>query len=73
MGDSIYQYVLDELQAVKGTWPTVAEESGIPLRSLEKIARREFKNPGVMQIEILARYFRNRAAAANDARAELRA
>lgn len=73
MGESIYQYVLEQLQACKGQWPTVAEGSGIPLRSLEKIARREFKDPGVSKIETLARYFRDRDAAPHNTRAELRA
>lgn len=56
--ESIYEYVLDELQAAKGGWPTVADESGVPLRTLEKIARKEIQDPGVSHIEKLAGYFR---------------
>lgn len=68
--DSIYAYVLERLQAAKGNWPRVADESGVPLRTLEKIARREIQDPGVSHIEKLAGYFRgNASAAASEARA----
>lgn len=56
---SLHQFVLDKLEDSKGTWPTVAEESGVPLRTLEKIARQEIENPGIQHVERLARYFRS--------------
>lgn len=60
---------MDRLEKAKGGWPTVAEGSGVSLRTLEKIARREIKDPGVSHIEKLAGYFReqpkNRRAAVN--------
>lgn len=56
--ESIYEYVLDRLQAAKGGWPTIADEAGVSLRTLEKIARRETKDPSVRLIEKLAKYFR---------------
>jgi len=62
MSESIYQYVLDQLNQVKGTWPAVAEATGIPHRTLEKIARQETKDPGVSSIEKLAGYFRGQAS-----------
>lgn len=68
--DSIYAYVMERLQAAKGNWPKVAEESGVPLRTLEKIARREIQDPGVSHVEKLAAYFRT---AASRPAAELRA
>jgi len=58
MQESIYQYVLDQLQAAKGQWSRVADESGVSKRTIEKIARREIKDPGVSNIETLAAYFR---------------
>lgn len=58
MTDSIYQYVLDNLQAFKGEWPSVAAATGISRRTIEKIARQEVKDPGVSYIETLAVYFR---------------
>jgi len=58
MSESIYAYVLSELEAAKGRWPQVAEETGLSRRTIEKIARREVADPGVSRIEILARYFR---------------
>src|SRR5579863_6377892 len=41
MTDSIYQYVLAELEQAKGHWPEVAEGTGISRRTIEKIARQE--------------------------------
>lgn len=54
----MYGYVMECLQEAKGNWPTVADGSGVPLRTLEKIARREIQDPGVSTVEKLAAYFR---------------
>ncbi len=54
----MHEYVLRELQAAKGSWPEVAERSGVSQRTLEKIARQEIVDPGVSHIEKLASYFR---------------
>lgn len=64
MPESIYAYVLDQLQQAKGQWSLVSEGTGIPLRSIEKIAREEWENPGVKSIETLANYFRRRTSRA---------
>ena len=61
MTESVYQYVLDELQNAKGDWPAVAEATGMSRRTIEKIARREVKDPGVSHIEKLAGYFREQS------------
>lgn len=60
---SIYQYVIDQLARSKGTWPEVAEQSGVSRRTIEKIASGEIADPGVSHIEKLARHFREHAAA----------
>lgn len=52
-----------ELQAAKGRWTAVADGSGVSARTIEKIARREIKDPGVSHIEKLARYFRDQEVA----------
>jgi hypothetical protein len=62
MSESIYQYVLDELEKAKGRWPDVARDSGVALTTLKKIARREVENPGIVHIEKLAAYFRGQAS-----------
>jgi transcriptional regulator with XRE-family HTH domain len=61
MTDSIYQYVLDQLENAKGSWPAVAEATGMSRRTIEKIARQEVKDPGVSHIEKLAGYFREQS------------
>lgn len=58
MQTGIYEYVLRELEAAKGSWTQVAEGSGVPKRTVEKIARKEIADPGVSHIEKLADYFR---------------
>lgn len=63
MNDSIYEFVLAELDALKGAWPEVAEGSGVSRRTIEKIARKEIQDPGVSHIEKLAKYFRERGQA----------
>lgn len=57
MTETMYEFVLAQLEAHKGKWPEVARGSDISVRSIEKIARREWKNPGVQHIEKLALYF----------------
>jgi hypothetical protein len=68
MEDSIYGYVMTQLEAAKGHWPAIAESAGVPHRTLEKIARMEIKDPGISHIEKLYRFFKDQevAAAATD-------
>lgn len=48
---------MNELASWRGRWPSVAAGSGVSLRTIEKIARREIKDPGVSHIEKLAAFF----------------
>lgn len=57
MKTSIHDYILDHLQSAKGHWPSIASASGVPLRTLQKIARREIPNPGIKHVEAIADYF----------------
>lgn len=59
MEESQRDFVISELGKAKGHWPKVAEGSGVSKRTIEKIARKEIKNPRVHHIEQLYRYFRN--------------
>jgi hypothetical protein len=59
---SMHEYVLQQLAASRGRWPEVADRSGVPLRTLEKIARSEIKDPGVSHVQKLFDYFRRAAA-----------
>lgn len=64
MTESIYEFVMAQLQATKGTWPVVADNSGVSVRTISKIARREIEDPGISHIEKLAKYFRENPAQA---------
>lgn len=57
MQTELHAYVLTQLQGWKGRWSAVAEGSGVSLRTIEKIARREIKDPGVSHVEKLASFF----------------
>lgn len=52
-------YVLERLEATKGTHPAVAEASGVPYRTLQKIAQRLIANPGIEHVQRLHDYFRS--------------
>ena len=56
----MHDYVIEQLQASKGSWTRVSEETGMSKRTIEKIARRELKDPGVSFVERLHSYFRER-------------
>lgn len=49
--------VLANLDRTRGQWPTVAEKSGVPYKTLVKIAQRETLNPGVNGVQQLYDYF----------------
>jgi hypothetical protein len=53
----MHDFVVDQLNARKGLWSEIALHSGVPKRTLEKIARREIENPGVKHIQQLSDYF----------------
>jgi hypothetical protein len=58
---SLHSYILGCLKDAKGHWPKVAAASGVPLRTLQKIASQEIPNPGIKHVEALAEYFRKAA------------
>lgn len=53
----MHRSVVASLQSARGGWRRIAEASGVPLRTIEKIARSEIENPGVGHIERLHAYF----------------
>lgn len=53
----LHQYVLRQLEKSKYRWPAVAEGSGVPVRTIEKVASRATKFPRIDTIEKLAGYF----------------
>ncbi len=58
MEESLHSYVLDQLQKSKGHWPQVAKGSGVSIRTLSKVARREVEYPRINTLEQLSQYFR---------------
>ncbi len=60
--ESLHEFVIRGLQERKGQWRKVAEGSGVPYKTLEKVARREVADPGVSICEKLAAFFRDNPA-----------
>lgn len=56
MYQSMHERVVARLQALKGHWPQVAKESGVPRSTLRKIAEGTVKNPWARTVEKLDRY-----------------
>jgi hypothetical protein len=54
---NIYDFVIAKLAEAKGNWSEVASGSKISKRTIEKIARKEIKNPGIQHVQTLADYF----------------
>lgn len=73
MHESLHQFVLKRLNACKGEWPQVVAGSGIPLSTIARIASGETENPGVQQIEALAKFFRRSKKQTNGGGSERRA
>jgi len=63
MSESLHDFVVASLQATKGRWPEVATGSGVSIRTLSKVARRETRSPTIGTVEKLAKYFREQHVA----------
>lgn len=64
MSDSILGFVMGRLDGAKGHWPEIAEASGVPYRTVQKIGSGKTKSPRIDSVEKLAKYFRDNAQAA---------
>jgi hypothetical protein len=51
-------FVLERLSARKRSLQVIADGSRVPYDTLTKIAQRKTRNPGVMHVEALNKYFR---------------
>jgi hypothetical protein len=60
MSESIHEYVVQRLTEWKGRWDEVSDGSGVPLRTIEKVARREYKSHRLSTIDPLHSFFRQR-------------
>jgi hypothetical protein len=58
METPMLEYVIARLRESRGRWPNIAAEAGISLRTLEKIARQEVKDPRVGSVQTLYDYLR---------------
>jgi predicted transcriptional regulator len=61
MEQSLHAFVIAQLHEAKGTWPMIAEATGMSNRTIQKIASGEIADPGVSHIEKLAGYFREQS------------
>ena len=57
MSIPLHDFVIARLSTQRSAWPDVAKNSGVPLRTIEKIARFETRDPGIANVQKLADYF----------------
>lgn len=57
MDMSWHDWVVERLLEARGSWPHIARTSGVSRRTIEKIAHRKIKDPGVSHIEKLVKFF----------------
>lgn len=50
--------MVNGLNARKGTWPSIAADTGVPRSTIAKIAGGQTPNPGVQTVEQLAEHLR---------------
>lgn len=58
METNLLEYVLRKLEESRGTWPDIAEKTGVPYDTITKIAQRKIEDPKVSKLQTLADYFR---------------
>jgi predicted transcriptional regulator len=63
MDTAILDYVLAKLEAAKGTWPDIAEETGVPYDTIAKIFQRQIVDPKISKVQLLYNHFRAREQA----------
>jgi transcriptional regulator with XRE-family HTH domain len=54
----LYDYVLQQFARTSLTYQEIADGSGVPKRTVEKVARKEIADPGVSTCDKLAAFFR---------------
>jgi predicted transcriptional regulator len=64
MNDSILGFVMGKLEAQKGRWPEIAQASGVPYRTVQKIGSGKSRLPRIDNVEKLAKHFRDADQAA---------
>ncbi len=57
--ENINAYLISELEARKREWRAIAEKSGVPYRTLEKIGRKQTKNPRLETAQMLVNFFQS--------------
>lgn len=61
MAEKLLDYVLKQLQANKGSWPTIARITELDYSWLTKLAQGKIDDPSVRKIQRLADFFRKAA------------
>lgn len=58
MNEPMLEYVLRRLDETRGRWPAIADRTGVPYRTLQKIGSRLSGDPGVSHVQRLHDFFR---------------
>jgi len=60
MEKPLYEFVMECFERCENTYQEIADGSGVPRRTVEKIARKETEDPGVSNVQKIADYFKAR-------------
>ena len=58
MEKPLYDFVMDCFAESEQTYQQIADGSGVPRRTVEKVARKETGDPSISTVQQLADYFR---------------
>ena len=58
MQPDLLDYVRQNLEKCKGTWPAISRKTGVPYDTITKIVQGQIKDPKVSKVQRLANHFR---------------
>lgn len=62
--EPILDFVRRKLEEQRGTWVTIANDSGVPYHTLTKIAQGQVENPRIQTVQRLVDFFQSQVRAA---------
>ena len=54
---NLLNHVKEKLKTHVGSWPKIAEKTGVPYHTLTKIASGKTRDPGISKVQALVDYF----------------
>lgn len=64
MDTPMLDYVKEHLEAARGEWPRISEETGVPYFTITNIVQGKVEDPRVSTVQKLLTYFQSKEATA---------